>query len=405
MFSCKICSGKLELIHDFGSMPVANHYLSSREEKEFFHHLELLFCSLCSLIQLGECVPAPIMFHDNYHFISSTSQNMAHHFEKTAFDFLQLVQSRRDPFIVEIGCNDGILLKHIANQGFRHLGIEPSRNVAQASRLQGVQIMEDFFNEKTALKILNDKGPVDILYGANVITHIEDLRSVMKGASTLLKKDGWFILEDPYFPHIIEKGCFDQIYDEHIYYFSVISVNSLATAFGFKLVDAIAQPVHGGSMRYLLRSSQSSANPKPAIEKYIKLEQSMSLDKVSGYSNFANKIAESTSKLKSLLSKIKDEKKQIVGYGATAKSSTLLNYAKIGADILDYITDNTPSKMGKFSPGQHIPILSHDKFLKDQPAYSLLLAWNHKDEIFQKEINYRKNKGKFITYVPQLEIV
>ncbi|MBI2027358.1 MAG: class I SAM-dependent methyltransferase [Deltaproteobacteria bacterium] len=405
MFSCKICSGHIDLIHDFGRMPIANHYLKTAQADEFFYHLQLLLCQKCSMIQLGECVAPSQMFHENYHFISSTSQNMSHHFERTAFDFLQLVQSRRDPFIVEVGCNDGIFLKHVACQGFRHLGVEPSKNVAQASRAKGIQIIEDFFNEKSALKIFNDKGPVDILYGANVITHIEDLASVMKGASALLKKDGWFIFEDPYFPHVMEKGAFDQIYDEHIYYFSVLSVDCVARSFGFKLVDVSPQPVHGGSMRYYLRSSQSSAQPKAVVGKYLQLEQKMGLNALSGYLKFCEKINQNACSLKNMLRKIKEEKNQIVGYGATAKSSTLLNYSKIGVDLLDYITDNTPPKIGKFSPGQHIPIVSHERFVEDHPAYSLLLAWNHKEEIFLKEASYRNNKGKFITYVPQLEIV
>ena len=219
----------------------------------------------------------------------------------------------------------------------------------------------------------------------------------------LLKKEGIFFIEDPYIFDIIKKTSFDQIYDEHIYLFSGLSISKLAERFNMQLVDMIHQDVHGGSMRYYLKkgsSNQISEN----VNKFIAQEKEHSLDNIDGYLKFKDQVNKICSDLQELLNKLKNKGHKIVGYGATAKSSTLLNYAQIGPELINYITDTTTNKINKYTPGSHIPIRSYETFLKDNVSYVLLLAWNHKEEIYEKEKNFRQNQGKFITYFPQVTI-
>jgi len=406
MSKCKICKAKTKQIIDLGKMPIANAFVKNRSDDEFFYNLSVGFCPQCYMLQLDETVEPKMMFNENYQFISSTSQRMVDHFKKTAKEIMEKISTKKNPFVVEIGSNDGIMLKHIAKRGIMHLAIEPAGNVADLSRFNKVKVLEEFFDETSAIQILKKYGPADVIYGANTITHIRDLNSVFKGINILLKNDGLLLIEDPYLVDIIEKCSFDQIYDEHVYFFSGLSISQLAKRHNMQLINMSHQDVHGGSMRYYLKKLKKGklyrVNPK--VKKYLSHEKQLSLHKLKGYSEFKKKARKICQNLKKLLLRIKKQGQQIVAYGATAKSNTLFNYAQIGPDIVDYISDITPSKIGKYSPGMHIPIKSHDVFIKDKPPYTLLLAWNHQKEIFIKEKRYRRQGGKFITYFPKVKI-
>ncbi len=398
---CKVCQNKMKLVIPFGKMPIANGFINKPDQEEFFYNMEVYFCPSCFMVQLGETVSPEMMFNQDYHFISSTSNFMIRHFKDMAKQIIKDLSEKKSPFVVELGCNDGVMLKYIAFEGISHLGIEPSGNVAQLARKEGVEVSEEFFNARTAKNIKESKGQADIISGANVMCHIEDINSVFEGINILLKEDGVFFFEDPYLLDIAKKNSFDQMYDEHVYYFSGLSISELAKRHNLCLVDMAAQDVHGGSMRYYIKRK---GNLSDKAKKFIDEERKIKLDKTEGYQDFKERVNKICSDLKNTLLNIKKTNNKIIGYGATSKSTTLLNYADIGTDIIDYISDTTPTKINKFSPGMHIPIKPYSQFAEDKPPYALLLAWNHKKEIFAKEDKYRKEGGKFITYFPRVKV-
>jgi methylation protein EvaC len=383
-------------------MPIANGFVKKPSVKEFVFMLKIVFCPSCYMVQLGKTVPPEKMFHDHYQFFSSTSKGMEKHFQKQAEHIKKLIKTEKDPFVVEIGSNDGIMLKHIATAKIRHLGIEPSKNVAEVSKQYGVNVDSVFFNQKTAREIREEYGKADIICGSNVICHIENINSVFEGVAELLADDGYFFFEEPYIYDIVKNNSFDQIYDEHIYYYSGLSVSNLAKRHGLQLVDMKHQDVHGGSMRYYLKKGKSKVSP--TVKKFINLEKKLKLHTIGGYKNFKKNVDNICSDLKKLLEKLTSQGHRITGYAATSKSTTLLNYAKIGPDLIEYISDTTPSKIGLFTPGSKIPVKSYDYFSKHHPKYTVLFAYNHKKEIFEKEKNYRENGGKFIIYFPNVRI-
>jgi methylation protein EvaC len=403
MSYCKICGQKLEAVISFGKMPISNRFISDLNDEEYFYDLSVGFCPACYMVQLEHCVDPKIMFNKNYAYYSSISKTMSNHFKNLADEIEKIISGKTFPFVVELGCNDGIMLKYIAERGIRHLGVEPSANVAATARKKGIHVIEKFFCVESAREIMNTQGRANIICGANVMCHIEDINSVFKGISLLLKPDGILIFEDPYLYDIITKNTFDQIYDEHIYYYCGLSVSELSKRHGLQLVDMIPQNVHGGSMRYYIKKGNNHSISQN-VEHHLRQEINLNLHTVKGYIAFKDKVNEICSDFYRTLMEIKSKGLKIAAYGATSKSTTLLTYSKVGRDLIDYVSDTTPTKIGKYTPGTHIPVKSHKHFLSDSPPYTVLLAWNHKQEIFDKEIRYRENGGKFITFFPKVTI-
>ena len=390
----------------FGRMPLANGFLTREQvADEYYFDLDPAICSYCNMFQIIEQPPRDKMFHENYAFLSSTSRYMQCHFEQFAeFVMNKVLAGRSDPFVVELGSNDGIMLRNFTKAGHRHLGIEPSKNVGDAARDRGIHTLTTYFDKDVSDRIVEEYGHADVVLAANVMCHIPDLSSVAEGVQCLLKPDGFFIFEDPYLGDMLTKTSYDQIYDEHVFIFSALSVSHAFRLYGMELIDVMPQVTHGGSMRYVLTKKGSytaSANVAHLIDK----ERAQGLHSIRTYLQFKENCEISRELLKQTLEDLRDEHKRIVGYGATSKSTTVTNYCGITSDLVEFISDTTPIKQGKLSPGAHIPVKPYEAFVANYPDYALLFAWNHAAEIREKEAKFIAAGGQWIVYVPKVEIV
>lgn len=329
---------------------------------------------------------------------------MREHFEHVAERLLKTELAGPDPFVVEIGSNDGIMLEKLSRAGVRHLGIDPSGQAASIARDKEIRVLVEFFEETSAAAVRSADGPADVIFSANTISHIAYLDSIFRGIEILLAPDGVFVFEDRYLGDIVEHTTFDQIYDEHFYLFAVRSVSALAARFGFELVNAEHLPVHGGSIRYTV--ARPGARRRAAcIDGMLAREERLGLGVAATYVKFAAGVDRIRDQLVALLEDLRSKGCKVVGYGATARSATVTNYCGIGPELVPFICDSTPGKQGCITPGSHIPVRPSEEFSSPYPDYALLFAWNHADEIFAKERQFRDGGGKWILYTPDVHVL
>lgn len=405
VITCRLCGGSVYEFFDFGSQPLSDAFpLPHEAHDEFRYRLAVGACEECRMVQLVEEVPRERMFHADYPYRSSWSAVMREHFRSTAHRLLDTVPAGREPFIVEIGSNDGTMLRTIAERGVAHLGVEPSAGVARMAEERGVRVLVAFFEETLAKRIRDADGPADVVYAANTICHIPYLDSVFRGVAELLTPAGVFVFEDPYLGDVLARNSFDQVYDEHFYLFSATSVQATARRFGFDLVDVERLPVHGGEVRYTL--ARAGSRPVgPAVAELVAEERARGLTDRPGLDKWADAVRHNCRELVSLLRDLRARGKRVVGYGATAKSATVTNFAGIGPDLVPFVCDITPAKQGRLMPGSHIPVRPVEAFADPYPDYALLFAWNHAEEIIARERAFRDAGGRWILYVPDVHVV
>lgn len=402
---CRICNTEINPFISFGKMPIANGFLSQEKfASEYFFDMEVAFCGHCGMVQLVEQPEREQMFNENYAFFSGTSQAMKVHFKEFADHVTKDYLRSSDPFVVEIGSNDGIMMQNFAAQKIRHLGIEPSANVAEVARQKGINTVCSFFDGDLARKIVHDYGQADAFIAANVMCHIPYLHSVAEGIKILLKPDGIVMFEDPYLGDVIENTSYDQIYDEHVFLFSVGSIQYLFAQHGMEVINVEPQETHGGSMRYVI--AHKGARPiSQNVIAALKKEESLGLQRTATYDQFRKNCEASRDALVALLRDVKKAGNRIVGYAATSKSTTIINYCGIDTSLIEFICDTTPVKQGKFSPGAHIPIKPYEAFTSNYPEYALLFAYNHAREIMAKEQKFMDSGGHWIMYVPKVQVL
>ena len=392
---CKITKKKIKPFMSFGNMPIANGFVKKDDfKKEFFFKMEVGFSDELSLFQLNDHPKPESMFNDQYPFYTGSSEYMKNHFKKFS-DFVKKKILNGNSKIIEIGSNDGTLLKNFFENKDNILGIEPSKNVADKAISDGVPTLNKFFNVKNISNLKNFLGKTDVILASNCICHIPDLDDLIKGIDLLLNKSGTFIFEEPYLGSMIEKTSYDQIYDEHIYMFSVSAIQKIFKRYNFELVDVLPQITHGGSMRYIIKRSGNnviSSNMNQILED----EKNKKIDTIESCLEFKNNCELSKKNTLKKLNELKNDNKKICGYAATSKSTTVLNYCQINDEIIDFICDTTPEKIGKYSPGMHIPIVNMNHFQNNLPDAAYLFGWNHKDEIFKKESSF---KGEWFSHV------
>ncbi len=404
---CRICGNKnLREFLSLGETPLANSFLSKeelgQEEKRF--PLALCFCNNCKLVQLTYVVPREIMFK-NYVYVSSTTNTFKIHFAKMAEDISNAFNLNENSLAVDIGSNDGILLKEFQKFGVQAIGVEPAENIARIAEQNGVETINDFFNRSVVEKIIAKKGRADIVTGANVFAHIDDIDEVARNVSLLLKPNGIFVIEVQYLVDMMEKMTFDNIYHEHLSYFSLTTLVYFFKKHDMQVFDAQKIESHGGSLRVFVKKAESKFEVKKSVNEILEYENKLGINDIELYKQFADKVYETKNKLVSYIKGVKGKGKSIAAYGAPAKGNTLLNFCQIGADYIDYIVEDNPLKIGLFAPGTHIPVVN-SKFLDERkPDFVLILAWNFAKEVLEKTKKYAEQGIKFIIPLPEFAVV
>lgn len=413
---CRICGNeRLMPVLDLGSMPPANHFLRKSElrKPEPRFPLAVQFCNRCSLLSLRQVVDPRLLF-GGYRYQTGASAPLVAHFEEEARMIARKFIRSKDDLVVEFGSNDGALLAELKGR-CRVLGIDPAKNVAALARRRGVRTVTAFFGEKAATRLRREYGQAKVIIANNVFAHIDDLHDCMRGVALLLGKDGVFISESHWVGNLIGEGGFDQIYHEHLSYYSLHALARLAKMHGLVITHVELFPIHGASMRaYMRKEGQPDAPERilgnnirtgKSVRRLLAREKKLGLTKLSTFRTFARKAAKTRDSLRKLIRKLNRTGKTIAGYGAPAKGNTLLNYCGLDARDIAFLTDTTPSKQGLFTPGSHIPVVPPEVLKTYSPDYLLLLAWNYADAILEKEKTLCAKGVKFVIPVPRVRII
>ncbi len=403
---CRVCKeNDFTKVLTFGPTPLANAFLSKDkiDREEYFYPLDVYFCNNCKFLTLGHVV-SPVALFKDYVYVSSTSQVFINHFKTFSKEIYKRFKLTEKSLVLDIGSNDGILLRPFKDLGTKVLGIEPASKIAFLAQKEGVETISEFFSVQLAKKIVGKYGHAKIATATNVFAHIDDLDEVIKGLDILLDKDGIFIMEAPYLVDFLEKRYFDLVYHEHLSYWSIKSLITLFKRFDMEVFDVQKVAVHGGTIRVFIARKRVHKKEK-SVAKFLSLEKKWKLEQKETYLQFSDKVLENKIKLLALLRKIKSENKKIVGYGASAKGNTLLNYFSIGQEFLDYIVDDSSWKQGLYSPGKRISVVSSKVLANDKVDYILILAWNFAQSIMANNKKFSEKGGHFIIPVPRPIII
>ncbi len=386
---------------DLGKQPLANNYSSSYKKNQIKYSLKLFFNTKNKMVSISKRIPSEKMFTNNYPYRSSMSKTMTNSFHKLSLEIKKRFKPKK---ILEIGSNDGALIKNFEKD--KVIGVEPCNNLAQITSGKGYLTYNKYWNYNLAQKLKKKHGELDLIYSANTLTHISNLNDVFKSISYLLSTNGILIIEDPSLLECVKKVSYDQFYNEHIYLFSVISVTNFIKKFDLEIFDIKNLETHGGSIRYYIKSVKNKkVKVSNKVKNQFQKEKEFGLDKFNTYKKFAKKVKLSKKKLLNIFNKLKLKNKNVIGYGATAKAVTIINYCKIENDLIKNFVDTTPEKINQYMPGKNIKIIKYKKNSLDNVDYAFLGAWNFKKEIVSKEKKFLKKGGKFIIHVPFPKII
>lgn len=386
---------------DLGDQPLANSFFfNCNLSKKKIYKLKVKINLKNFLVSIQNTIPKQKMFNAKYPYRSSTSFTMKESFRKLA---IKILKNFNPKLILEIGSNDGMFIKNFNKNMV--IGVEPCKNLAIETRKNGFKIFSNYWDLNLAKKITKLKK-FDIIYSANTITHIKNLGSVFRAISYALEKNGILIIEDPSLMDCLKLNAYDQFYCEHIYIFSAISLSSILKEYNFEIFRIEKLKVHGGSNRYYIkRKSNKDFKIEKSYKDHIAAELKYGLKNYTIYQEFKKRVEISKNKLIKLLNGFKKKKLRVIGYGATAKSVTVLNYCKINKNLISYFLDTTPDKINKYLPGCDILVKRYKKLKKKNVDIVFLGAWNFKDEILRKEKSFISKGGKFITHIPYPRIL
>jgi SAM-dependent methyltransferase len=403
---CRSCGGRLHPFIDLGVSPLCESFLSAEDldRGETFYPLNVKICDRCWLAQLPEYVPPEKIF-DHYAYFSSFSDAWLAHAKTYVNEVTSRYNLGAKSFVLEVASNDGYLLRNVVARGIPCLGIEPAANIAAAARTAGVPTQIAYFGEAFAKKLLADGCQADLVIGNNVLAQVPDLNDFVAGLRAVLKPEGVVTLEFPHLVHLIAGNQFDTIYHEHFSYFSLASIEYLLSAHGLRILDVEELWTHGGSLRIHACRTESELPQGSMVDRVRSMEVAAGIQDLNTYAAFARRVEEIKNELLILLIQLKRQGARVVGYGAPGKGNTLLNYAGIKADLLEFTVDRNPYKWGRFLPGTRIPIHSPTVLDEERPDFILILPWNLKHEIARQLAPIRQWGGQLIVPIPRPEIL
>jgi SAM-dependent methyltransferase len=404
---CVLCAEPaVEEFLDLGTTALANRFLTPEEleQPEPRFPLRMGFCHACGHVQLTEIVPPGLMF-DHYLYTSAASDTLKAHL----LDLSDVLTARLGltpaDLVIDVGCNDGTLLSGFRRHGVRALGVDPARNLAELTRGLDIERHVGYFDSRTAREIVDRWGHAALITATNTFPHIQDLADFLAAVDLALSPTGVLVVEMHYLVDLLEQAAFDTVYHEHVSYWALTPMTALFARHGLTVLDAERLPLHHGQLRVTVGRASAGAEPHPRVAEVLALERSRGIGRFETYEEFARDAARIKTELRETIDDLRRQGARVAGYGAPAKASTLLSFLGIGPDRLEFIVDRSPLKQGRYTPDSHIPIVSPERLLRDQPEYVLLLAWNFVDEILQQQSEYRRRGGKFIIPVPRVRIL
>jgi SAM-dependent methyltransferase len=395
----------LEKVLSLGEQPHCNSFLTSEQlnSQEPRWPLELFYCHNCHLAQLGHVVDPDIMFRD-FLYVSGTTKTLRNHFKSCAESCIHRFGLPPQSLVVDIGSNDGTWLKYFKASGMRVIGVDPAKNLAEMANAAGIPTLADFFTQKVAESLRREHGPAAMITAAGVFFHIDDMDDVCRGIYTLLADDGILHVQAIYMGNVLENNSYDNIYHEHLSLYTLHPLIHLFERFDMTIFDIEFNSIHGGSI--LLYVCKKGAYPiKQSVKAQQDFEREKGWNQVEAYRIFAENVQKNRDELRGMIRELKSQGKRIAAYSAPAKGNTLLNYCQLGRDLIDYAIEKAPLKIGRYTPGMHILVVEESQAMQNPPDYMLLLAWNFKDELIEKNHAFLENGGHFIVPIPKPHIV
>ena len=405
---CRHCHSELKHVFlDLGYAPPSNAYLSKEAlcAPETTFPLKTYVCEQCWLVQTEDYSEADELFLGDYAYFSSTSQGWLQHAAQYTENITKRLGLTKNSFVIEVASNDGYLLKNFVAAGIPCLGVEPTDSTADAAEEIGVPVLREFFGVATATALAEGGKRADMICGNNVFAHVPDINDFTQGLRIVLKEGGTVNLEFPHLMRLIEQNQFDTVYHEHFSYLSLTSVSRIFAEAGLRVFDIEKLPTHGGSLRIYGCHSSDPRATQPSVTEMLQKEQTFGLQDLKMYKGFQLKANKVKNDFLTFLIEQKCAGKSIGAYGAAAKGNTLMNYAGLKHDLIDFVCDAAPSKQGKFMPGSHIPIFPPAELAKRKPDWVIILPWNIADEVIQQQQQVRSWGGQFVIAVPELKVL
>lgn len=406
--ACRLCGGKdLKTFIDFGDFPLAGAFLKPEQipdEKVF--PMGMQFCASCTNVQVDTVIPLDVLFK-NYFYFSSAIQTLRDHFGLFAEEMLARFVKPKESLVVEIGCNDGVFLRHLAAKGVRNVGVDPATNVVATIKDPGVIAINDGFSEKVGKRIAAEHGKADAVVSSFSFAHIDDMHEVMRGVDAVLGEKGVFVFELYYLGVVIEEMQYDMMYHEHMSYYTLACLEKFLGQYGLEVFEVKKIALRSGTRRFYAQRKAAHPHPvSPSVQAQRDEEKATGLLDAKTYEGYGARVNKTKVDLMKLLDQLKAQGKSIIGYGASGRATIIMNYCGIDGRYLDFVVDDAPAKHGFLTPGTHCEIKpwTFVEGMAKKPDYALVFAWPFIEEVKKRRADYLKNGGQFIVPLPEVKV-